>query len=151
MKLTQAWTSLNCFFHSCWNTVPNLATWPQSTYSNSLVEQTINMDFGTGGVLCVCIHEQQDTHGTFTCYVKPSLEGLGNYSRLRGFILGVCCVIVSPSYLPCSTWWALCGCTGSETSLLLKVHWMISWEQYGTDQAASVKVIWQPVSHSCYL
>lgn len=96
--------------------------------------------FWDGWHVLVCACVQQKTHGTFTCYVQASLEGQGNYSRHRGFILGVCCVIVSPSYLPCSTWSALCGCARTESSVFLRVHWTISWNWL----ACLNKGVWQP-------
>lgn len=84
-------------FHWWLNKTPNLNIWPQNTYSNFLVEQSIwvlGWVAVAGCRVCVCTWETRNTcHIHVLCAVR--LPWLGNYSKLRAFILGVCCVIVA--------------------------------------------------------
>ena len=70
--------------------------------------------------VCVCVYTRNSCHIHVLCAAR--LAEQRNYSRLRGFILGVCCVIVAPPH-----------------SLSLGMHWMICREQNVAEQDAPVR------------
>lgn len=108
-----------------------MATWPQWTYSSSLVEQTVNMDFGA----CVGVRATRHTrHVHVLCVAKLR----GTIPSSGALFWGCYCFTL------CSTL-ELGRCTGQNQ--------VSSWsrEQYGTEQAAPVKELRQPVSHTALI